>query len=199
MGLRERKKIRTRQELADAALALFTERGFEATTVEEIVAAVDVSPRTFFRYFASKEDALLVDDEALRDQLLEALAGRPAGEPVLTAVHRAVMSLTSQYEAKRERLFRIYRLCAQSPSLADRQVELQLAWVEGLAQQVGGRLGRDPASDLEARLVARVALSCLHAAADVWFATDGKADLPALVDRAFSEVGAGLDALSGGG
>ncbi|HZD65615.1 MAG TPA: TetR family transcriptional regulator, partial [Acidimicrobiales bacterium] len=187
-GLRERKKARTRQQLEEAAFALFAERGFDATTVEDITAAVEVSPRTFFRYFTTKEEVLLAYDRELRDQVVAALEARPADEPVLLAVHRAVMAVAGIYEARKDRLFRTYQLMVESPTLAAHSQQLQTAWVQPVAEEVARRLDQDPATDLLPRLVARVALSCLQAAADTWFTTDGRVELPELVDRAFTVV-----------
>src|SRR6266480_4318131 len=93
MGLRERKKLRTREQLTDAAFRLFTERGFDATTIEDIVEQVEVSPRTFFRYFDSKEDVVIgfFDDMGL--ELRAMLEARPAEEPPFTAARNALGSL----------------------------------------------------------------------------------------------------------
>src|SRR5437879_11261827 len=92
-GRRERKKQRTREALIDAAFELFARKGFEATTVEEIADAVEVSSRTFFRYFASKEDVALSPTEDLLATLLDTLAGRPPGEPALTALRHAAVEV----------------------------------------------------------------------------------------------------------
>ena len=79
-GLRERKRARTRQAIVDAALRLFDERGFEHTTIADIAAAADIAPRTFFGYFASKEDVVFYDFEGFLDALAVALAERPPGD-----------------------------------------------------------------------------------------------------------------------
>src|ERR1700744_6700684 len=87
-GLRERKKARTRASLREHALRLFREQGYQATTVEQIAAAAEVSPSTFFRYFPTKEDVVLNDDMDTR--VLEALARQPAELAPLAAVRAAV-------------------------------------------------------------------------------------------------------------
>src|SRR5258707_15804949 len=84
-GLRARKRQQTRERLTRAAMALFLERGFEATTLDDIAAAADISRRSFFHYFASKEDVVFAWQEELSAALVAAVAVRPAGESMLTA------------------------------------------------------------------------------------------------------------------
>src|SRR5438046_5904956 len=87
-GLRERKKQRTRETIARAARELFAERGYHATTLPEIAEAADVSTRTIFAYFPSKEDILFSDFPSMREALEQALAERPDGEDALETVDR---------------------------------------------------------------------------------------------------------------
>ncbi|WP_328222924.1 TetR family transcriptional regulator [Streptomyces sp. NBC_00310] len=90
-GLRERKKQRTHDALLRAALELFTTQGYEATTVDEIAEAVDVSQRTFFRYFAGKEEAALAVIDLTQEHFLAAVRARPADEAPLEAMRNAVL------------------------------------------------------------------------------------------------------------
>ena len=105
ISLRERKKARTRQALVDAALRLFAERGFEATTVADIADAADVSPRTFFTYFPAKEDVLFAGAKDRIERLRDALAKRAPDESFLDALRRAARDIltdpTFQAEAQR--------------------------------------------------------------------------------------------------
>ncbi|MFD0887883.1 TetR family transcriptional regulator [Streptosporangium algeriense] len=94
-GLRERKKHRTRLALIDAALDLFAEQGYEATTVDQIAAAADVSPRTFFRYFATKEDVALSLPLDGQEVMLAELAARPPEEPPFTALSQAMRAVVT--------------------------------------------------------------------------------------------------------
>src|SRR5512146_1524689 len=96
-GLRARKKIETRLALARAAMRLFEERGYAATTVDDIAAAANVSRRTFFRYFATKEEVFIVDPEGKFAALHVALAHGPPGEPTIAALRRGVVALTGAY------------------------------------------------------------------------------------------------------
>ena len=118
-SLTERRMERTRRQLAEMAARLFLERGYEAVTVEEIVAAVEVSPRTFFRYFASKEDVL---DEILVNEaqaITAALRDRPKEEPVLDAVKAAAASWLGT--AQRDpRTLRLFALVVRTPVLRSR-------------------------------------------------------------------------------
>src|SRR6478735_12313602 len=104
IGLRERKKARTREALQEAAMARFARQGFEGTTVEEIAEACEVSPRTFFRYFPTKEDVLFADADARRDRLLAVLADQPADEPTFAALEAAMRVLALDYLDDREAL-----------------------------------------------------------------------------------------------
>jgi len=93
MGLRERKKLRTRRTIAGAALRLFAERGYEETTISDIAAAAEVSPRTFFSYFPSKDDVVFAEmDERLAD-VRTRLAERPGGETPLATFRRVADAL----------------------------------------------------------------------------------------------------------
>src|SRR5207245_9584963 len=95
--LRERHRKRTAADREEAALSLFNERGFDAVTIDDIASAADVSRRTFFRYFASKEDVILSDHPRRLDELQAALDRRPAEEPALTALRNAVLCLADTY------------------------------------------------------------------------------------------------------
>jgi len=96
VGLREKHKADTRRNIQEAAAALFQERGFQATTMDMIAAAVDVSPRTLFRYFESKEDLLLSKVISSLDQIIDVLQKRPSEESCLQAFRQAVIEVLSQ-------------------------------------------------------------------------------------------------------
>jgi AcrR family transcriptional regulator len=100
MGLRERKKLRTRRAIAAAALRLFDERGYEETTISDIAAAAEVSPRTFFSYFPSKDDVVFAEmDERLADMRAR-LAERPAGEAPMATFRRVTEALLQAIAAE---------------------------------------------------------------------------------------------------
>jgi len=103
-GLRERKKQKTRSAIQREAMRLFQEQGYDATTVEQIAEAAEISQSTFFRYFPTKEDVVLLDDY---DPIIARLvAARPAGEPVATAIREAMLEAMGAVFAEDEKLVR---------------------------------------------------------------------------------------------
>jgi AcrR family transcriptional regulator len=136
-GLRERKKERTREHIAETARTLFAERGFEGVTVAEIARAAEVSGPTVFNYFPRKEDLVFWRLGSFEDELLAAIRERPAGEPVLTAFGRFLLEqrgLLAQPDPEaRERLAGIARTIAGSPALLAREREIFAGYTDSLA------------------------------------------------------------------
>src|SRR5215218_6840751 len=120
LGLRERKKQRTRELIGEAARRLFMRRGFDAVTVAEIARAADVAEKTVFNYFPTKEDLVYWRLESFEEELLEAIREREPGESVLTAFGRFVLQrrglLAEQDPAAIERLIAITRMITESPA-----------------------------------------------------------------------------------
>ena len=193
VGLRERKKLRTRTQLTEAALRLFSERGFDATTIEDIVEEVEVSPRTFFRYFDSKEDVVIGFFDDLGKGLRAMLAARPAEEPPFTAVRRALGSLVELYTAQADRVVAAKRLAHEAPAIRARLLDKHARWENGVAEDLAARLGVDPDEDPRPRLIAAVALAAFSTAVTQWVDSNGRQDLPALLNRALEIVATGLD------
>lgn len=189
-GLRERKKAKTRDDLREAATELFTEQGFDRTTIEEIAARCDVSPRTFFRYFANKEDVLFVEGEERCQQLLAELAARPASETPLVALRESFVHLASAVESDREGLMKRKRIYAETPSLRTRHLERQQSWDQEIFEALRDRPGASKHAVMDLRLVAGTSMAALHAAVDTWL--EGGGDLRVLVERAFDRISAGL-------
>lgn len=160
-GLRERKKVRTREAIRREAFRLFDERGFAYTTIEQIAEAADISPSTFFRYFPSKESVLLADD--LRVVMLETLAAQPVEMAHIAAfraaVHAAYEQMTAeewQDESTRQRL--IYSLPELQPTLRDEYTSL----VDGVTEAMARRLGRGP-HEIEIRAFAGAVIGAVMA------------------------------------
>jgi AcrR family transcriptional regulator len=193
MGLRERKKLRTRAELTDAAFRLFVERGFDGTTIEDIVGEVEVSPRTFFRYFDSKEDVVIgfFDDMGL--ELFELLEARPEDEAPFAAVRDALGSLTAVYAAEADRVLAAKQLSHETPAIRARLLDKHARWENGVTDVLARRLGVDPARDPRPRLIAAVALAAFSTAVTTWCASSGRKDLHTLADSALDAACHGFD------
>jgi AcrR family transcriptional regulator len=160
-GLRERKKAKTRAEIRAQALRLFREQGYHQTSTEQIAAAAEISPATFFRYFPTKERVVLSDD--LEPTMLAALAAQPAGLPVLAALHRAIRQGLAQLEREDEQERR--DLIAAIPELRAAQLDEIRRTVELLAGAIAERLGR-PADDFEIRIFTGALTGAVLAALD---------------------------------
>jgi AcrR family transcriptional regulator len=193
-SLRERKKAKTRRALVDAAVELFLEHGFERTTVEQIAEACEVSPRTFFRYFATKEDVLFADASERLDAFIAALEARPADESPLRSLRAASLTLVDRYEGQREHRKALAEIVAATPSLRARGSERQDNWNDAAVQLLTQRQPRTrrAASPLDIRLVVAAAMAGTRAALQAWL-DEPKADLGALIAEVFDRLAAGLD------
>ena len=193
-GLGERKMQRTRETVADTALRLFAARGFDQVTVEEIAEASEVSPRTFFRYFAAKEETLFAESDAGRDILLAALAGQPADVPVLDALQSAMRCVVDYYADQRDRLCMRHQVVRSSFSLRTRTAERQQRWESDVVDyvRVSGRAG--DMDDLELRLLVASTTTALRVAVETWVAADSATPLADLLEIAFRRLCVGFDA-----
>jgi AcrR family transcriptional regulator len=194
-GLRERRKKLTAAELEAAAYRLFGERGFDAVTVDDIAAEADVSRRTFFRYFASKEDVLLADHFTQLARLREAMAARPADEPIVTALRNALLSMTGDFEARKEMIIVRGRLMRDTPSLQARSLVHQKLWEDAMQEMVAERLGVDPVKDLRPGVVSAAALAAMRVAFTNWLSGGCDSDLIALTTEALDLLDGGLQQL----
>ncbi len=142
-SLRERKKARTRASLREHALRLFREQGYQATTVEQIAAAAEVSPSTFFRYFPTKEDLVLQDDMDTR--LLDAFLRQPAGLAPLPAIRAALQETWRSFTSDEWELIRESgRLSMQVPEIRARTMNEFSRIISVMSDGLARRVGRQP-------------------------------------------------------
>jgi AcrR family transcriptional regulator len=185
-SLRDRKKDRTRRVIQAEALRLFAEKGFQSTTIEEIAAAAEVAPRTFFRYFPTKDEVVFWP--AYLSLLPEFVAARPDGEPAVEAVcHGILDGMASFYDQDRDRVLERLKLAFRTPELHPRLRQQQANSAVGMARILAERLGARP-DNLEIRAIAAAIAAALWVAAEEWQAHDGRGDLGALIDRALRTV-----------
>jgi AcrR family transcriptional regulator len=189
-GLRERKRQQTRERLTRMAMALFRERGFEATTLDDIAAAADISRRSFFHYFASKEDVVFAWQEEITAALIDAVAARPAAESMLTAAENAILAMVRQLEPGDA--IAMAQLKRDNPALQARdQVKyekLERALTDALVKRAGHKTEK-----LKARLVAMIATGAMRIGGEFW-AIEGAREKPeAQAKRTFAAIRAILD------
>ena len=181
--LRERKKLRTRRALADAALRLFASNGFGSTTLEDVAAEAEVSKSTFFRFFPAKEAAAIEAEAELWTAYLTALAERELSGAILGELHQTLAAAAAGLDPGwDERFIATRRLIAREPAL--------LAYVEhyrtGVERQVieclAGKLGLDP-EDLRLLVLAELATTAFSVAGRHWVRHGGRGGREALLER----------------
>jgi AcrR family transcriptional regulator len=190
-SLTERRIARTRRQLAEAAAVLFLERGYDAVTVEEIAATVEVSARTFFRYFSSKEDVL---DEILVNEveaMTDALRQRPADEPLLSSLRAAARSWVNAVH-RDPRTSTLFALVLRTPVLTTRWLVRRRNCQESLAQILSERLG--PGVGPRAPLLAAGALIGVVATIfDFWIEDLDQTEVLSRFDEALDLIVGGFD------
>jgi AcrR family transcriptional regulator len=186
-GLRERKKMKTREAIQREATRLFQQNGYEETTIEQIAAAVEISPSTFFNYFPSKEDVLLYD---AYDPMIGALfTSRPADEPLSVSVRSVLRLMASTFERDREIILTRSKLILETPDLQARlwaEVERAQAFLGAVIAQRAGRAS----DDFEFRVVITAVVAAMLEAAREWTRRDGRVSLNEMLDRALDLVDA---------
>jgi AcrR family transcriptional regulator len=168
-GLRERKKQRTRQLIAETARDLFSERGFDRVPVAEIARAADVSEQTVFNYFPTKEDLVYWRLGAFEEEMLATVRNRPSGESVLGAFRTFVMGqrglLGRVDPAAHEQLAAMARMIAGSPALLAREQQIFAGYTAALAALIAEEQGMD-AANVEVRTVATALIGAHQALVD---------------------------------
>jgi TetR/AcrR family transcriptional regulator, regulator of mycofactocin system len=198
-GLRERKKQRTREQIIEAAMGLFAERGYQATTIADIAEAADVAPRTFFSYFPSKEAVVFHNVDADLDGLASALRERLPGETAFDALRRWIDGMFDEMIAREDEGHLRKRLCKEDEGLANFQggvmARIQELLVEAIAEDLG-----EPPNALRPRLVAAAAMAALMSLDSTMeeeggHSHTGKAESLAVLDEAIVFLRGGIAAL----
>ncbi|MER6955141.1 TetR family transcriptional regulator [Streptomyces sp. NPDC000618] len=198
--LRERKKQRTRDALLRAALELFTSQGYERTTVDEIAEAVGVSQRTFFRYFAGKDEAALALVEMSVARFVEAVRARPPHEAPLEALRQAVLDSWDSINEIVESIvpvelhLRMYRVIESTPVLLAAHLRRSAEIEEGLARVIADREGLDVDADPRPQLVVAVFSGVMRVVERRWSTGEGfgVAEMRALTARYLDGIGPAL-------
>jgi AcrR family transcriptional regulator len=204
MGLRERKKQQTRQAIHEAAMKLFAERGFDATTIADIAAAADISPRTFFAYFSAKEEAVFQKFDVAFESFDRALRERPEGTTALQALRGWIENAVQEFTPSPQAMRLEAKLRRESPAVAACDLRHTRQYEQRLAEAVAEDLG-EPVDALRPRLVAAAAMAALQTSSDKAdmvveegdprAAEEMFANPMAFLDDALRFLEAGLDAL----
>ncbi len=184
-GLRARRRARTRTALLDAAADLFARRGYRATTVEDLAAAAEVAPRTFFRYFASKEEVLFAPYEAALQRWLDEVEAAPAGEALIAALRRATLAVNAAYRADPGPFDLLLAVLGTEPALARQALAFDGRAAQRAAAVIALRTGWDADGDLRPQVVAAATMAAVRATARTGFGDEDPRAEPAAVNAAF--------------
>ncbi len=191
LGRRERKKQQTREALEATAWRLFQRKGYDQTTIEDITDAVDVSTRTFFRYFDSKEAVLFGDWRSDLERISELILARPADEPPLRALMQAALQLVELNRDKESRILLRNQLAKNSRRVGDYERNvINPEFERVIAQALARRMEVEPESDPRPELIAAIAVGAWNAARKLSLASDGKLSMADLLRQAFDFISA---------
>ena len=195
-GLRERKKQRTRDTIARAALRLFAERGYDETTLAEIAEAADVAPRTIFAHFENKEDILFSDEMGIFNELKRRLDGRPAGTTTVDALREFVACMKSPDEDTKLRKKVIMADPALQMKMRAHHAQLEPMLAESIARDLG--TGPD---DIRSLLIAASMVAALQSVSDRFFEAESAGEPinheqgMAILDEVLEFLRGGLEAI----
>jgi len=185
-GRRERKRRQTRERIEQAAMTLFLERGFDATTIEDITEAADVSKRSFFDYFPSKEEVVVAWQDSFADRLMAAVAARPPGESSVEAVEAAITATV--VASADERGVALSELIHCTPALKARD-QLKYARLEQkLAEALLLRKGNDPGERSRMRVLSAIVIGALRIGGERWQQRPPGASLQEFAHETFAEL-----------
>lgn len=186
----ERRRNRTRNALMRAALELFRAKGFDATTIEEITEAADVSPRTFFHHFETKEEVLFGGHRERREEVIAALQSRLETEAIWPAIRDAMLTVVDAFEADPDFFLERAKLYSREPTLRSAVLRINDKMIEDTTATLAACFGVKTArAELLPRLIANLANGALRSAIDTWVAKGGKADLRTLATDALDAIG----------
>ncbi len=188
IGLRERKKLKTRESIQRTALRLFEKQGYEETTIEEIAAAAEISPSTFFNYFPTKEDVVLFD--AYDPMAIQMFRDLPKDEPLTVGLRKVLEMLAAAFESDEQAILARGRLFLEVPELRTRLWDEAERTEELIAKVLAERTGRRT-DDFELRVTARIVIGALFEASLEWMRSNGRHRLVELYNRALDVVESG--------
>lgn len=198
IGLRARKKLQLREDLIEAAYKLFVQKGFDNTTIKDIADLVNVSPRTFFRYFSCKEDVVLDYQIVEYEEIITELAARPKSEPILTALRKASVNITrgceeGAYGIDPKRFKTLRDLIRNDPSIHAKNLEMLQHKKEILTNLIAEKIGVSSSKDIRPKTIATILEFVYSSAYDSWKEREIGTAYYDVLDEVFSLVENGLN------
>lgn len=190
LPVRERSRRAVQAELAQLARELFVEKGYDETTIDDLAAAAGMSKRTFFRYFASKEDLVMGKYEVLGEQLAEDLTARPAGEPIWVSLRQVFGRIADHFESEAvgAAAIAMEKIVRDHPTLNASYLERVSRMQELLLDEARTRTGWHDPADPRTAAVVGAAFSCLIAAWTTWLTSNQAQPFGDLLDRAMDAI-----------
>jgi AcrR family transcriptional regulator len=190
LPVRERTRRAVRGELAQLAVDLFVEKGYDETTIDDLAAAAGMSKRTFFRYFASKEELVMGKYEYFGEQLAEDLAARPADEPVWVSLRQVFCRVVEYFEseARGATTVAMEKIVRDHPALNASYLERVSRMQELVLDEARTRTGRPDPADPRPAAIVGAAFSCLIAAWTTWLTTNQAQPFGELLDQAMDAI-----------
>lgn len=190
----ERRRRLMRDDLSSIAVDLFAERGFDDVTVDDIAAAAGISARTFFRYFATKDEVVLAYERRLHERLLTTLHSRPANEGGLEALREAYIATSHVEPADRAKVLMLGRILLQTSALRARALGERLAEDQALTSDIARRMGVK-SGDARARVVVAAMSAVAVTEFRAWVDDNGKGDPAERISTALAMIENGLSRL----
>ncbi len=181
--LRERRRRATQADLVSSALRLFIERGFDATTMEDVADAAGVSRRTLYRYFPRKDDLVFAAPAGWLREWDAVIADRRSQEPLYELMRRGARAVAQQIAADPEPVLTSVRISRTTPSLLPRLDASTREWREKIAALVGVEIGADPATDTRCTVTAGAIMGAIDGMLKAWAASAGKRDPVSMTDE----------------
>jgi AcrR family transcriptional regulator len=182
MSLRDRKKWLAQTTIEEGALRLFQQQGYEQTSIQDIADAVRMSPRTFFRYFASKEEVLFGPVHAIQHEGLDFLQHMAPTESPHAALHATFVHLASRYQQQRASFLIRYQVARQAPSIASLYLYALMESEPAMREALSSRLQAAPSSE-EIRFLVALYITALRVAIEEWLEKKAQGDLVFLLRR----------------
>jgi AcrR family transcriptional regulator len=184
--LRALKKQRVRDAIVDAALRLFATKGFAATTVEDIAASAEVAPRTFYRYFPTKEDVAFTDQDAEDKVMAEVMAERRDGESDIDLLTRAIRAVLTVSESNLERMAGMYKVIQETPAVQARALQMMIEGERKIVETLLANGDGTPEAEFRARVLAASVAAAARSAFIFWLESGQRGSLQAACDSALA-------------